>query len=523
MYNLILVDDEQIVLNGIQTVFRLEDYGFHIVGTYTNPQSALDQLNDTNPDLIITDIKMPQMDGLAFSIKVKEQLPDTEIVILSGYDDFAFAQTAIHIGVTDYLLKPIKKQTFEKMLVKVEKRIRTKYASNEEYEILSQTILNNLPFIKNRFFLDLINGRKDEAYYEQQYDSLGLTFLSHPYVLIKFIFKHSLPEHKHDTLFRRAADVFTDALKACGYTEIFYTDEYICSLLYEINCDLSEVKEKICHAISQFYSETGIMCTAAISKPHRGFRKFIIANMECDASLLRSFTREECVLSADTDEIAHTELTLPGVKLENLSLAISLHEEQQITEILNDLFTSSSENIAGADYFYSIALIVLLKLFDIQQNLHLDHEPVKANEISIRFLKNHYKSTQALREFLAAKITLLTKGSLNKKDVRLSKITNNAIQYIQKHYTEDISLSDIADHTYVSKNYLCHIFKKEMNTTLLNYLTDTRIQKAKTLVKEGKAKMYEIAQRVGYHDYAYFSQIFKRHTGITLSEYKNSL
>lgn len=129
MYSLVLLDDEKIVLQGIQKVFHLEDYGFQVTGAFNNPLKALESLEELKPDLIITDVKMPQMDGLEFSARVREILPDTEIVILSGYDEFSNAQHALKLGVRDYLLKPIKKADFAAMLTRMQQKDRGKGGS----------------------------------------------------------------------------------------------------------------------------------------------------------------------------------------------------------------------------------------------------------------------------------------------------------------------------------------------------------------------------------------------------------
>ena len=112
MYTMVLLDDEKIVLQGIQKVCEKEDCGFLVKGAFVDPLKALDALPELRPHLIITDVRMPQMDGLEFAKRAKEILPESEIVILSGYLDFTYAQTAMKIGVSDYLLKPIKKADF---------------------------------------------------------------------------------------------------------------------------------------------------------------------------------------------------------------------------------------------------------------------------------------------------------------------------------------------------------------------------------------------------------------------------
>lgn len=136
MYTMVLLDDEKIVLQGIQKVCEKEDCGFLVKGAFVDPLKALDALPELRPHLIITDVRMPQMDGLEFAKRAKEILPESEIVILSGYRDFTYAQTAMKIGVSDYLLKPIKKADFSDMLHRMYARIEAKSGQAAYYQVL---------------------------------------------------------------------------------------------------------------------------------------------------------------------------------------------------------------------------------------------------------------------------------------------------------------------------------------------------------------------------------------------------
>lgn len=169
MYRLLLLDDEEIVTRGIQKVFDLEKSGFQVVGVFQNPQKALESLPGLQPDLMITDIKMPQMSGLDFAAEAKQLLPESEIVILSGYGDFGFAQSAVKIGVSDYLLKPIKKDDFQQMLDTMHAKLEEKKTQKQQADNMALLLQNSYTELKNRFFLSLA---EDNVFDEKLYQTL---------------------------------------------------------------------------------------------------------------------------------------------------------------------------------------------------------------------------------------------------------------------------------------------------------------------------------------------------------------
>lgn len=523
MHRLILVDDEQNVLNGIRAVFRLEEYGFSLAGAYTNPLCALEELQETVPDLVITDIKMPQMSGLDFAERVKQRIPDAEIVILSGYEDFEFARTSLRIGAADYLLKPVKKANFEKMLSEMDTRIREKQTQRKQREELAKAVSENCQNMKNRFFLDLIDGSKEDEYYENRRAALDLSLTVDRFFLLKIMLKSAAKDLSLEAFHRSAEDFFPRELRLFGSIEAFRNNEYAYFLLHGLDHEPQGLKDHLSVSVRQFAERYGINCAAAVSRPHTGFQEFFSADMECDAALVYAFMNDAPTATADDGAYAPAGSVLSGTEFENLMIAISLREEQRVRTVIDDLFSPFLDSAAGVDYFYGIAVVILVKLRDLQQSLPEKDRPIADEEIAVKRLKFRCASARALKEFLLGKMYAIMRSGSPAKATTVGKTVSSVMRYVNDHLAADISLSDIADHVHVSRNYLCFIFKKETNSTLLNYIVETRVRRAKDLVKDGRYKMYEIAGMVGYPDYAYFSQIFKKQTGMTLSEYKNTL
>lgn len=528
MFNLILVDDEPIVLKGIQAVFKLEDFGFHLVKTYTNPLQALGQLSDTLPDLIITDVKMPQMDGLEFSSEVRKRLPDTEIVILSGHDNFSFAQAAMRLGASDYLLKPIKKKDFEKMLENARARLDRRDSEKAHKEALAETARLNYSILRNRLFEKLLTeGNLAQKELRMLYSQLGFTFENAPFVLIKFvIYEISVNDDYMSTVESIISEIH-EMFDPEASVEEFYTDEYLYFFIYDFkNVIFSE--EDLRQTIMDFTAlkkSRGIRLLTGISDMYKGIGHILRAVTECDEEILTSGSHRETNKTAIKSLYGdNSDLHIPYGDIEALFVGISSHNLPKIQNAVEQIYHLPAVTLYR-DFGLSITLLILIKMCHQQnkymQNLTSPPESfITQDMISISYLAAHYSSSAALQNFIYTQAVRLSDLVREQENSAPSKIILAAIGYIDEHYNENISLSDVAGKIFISKNYLCDLFKKELNVTFIDYVTNLRIEKAKQLLSGSDMKMYEISEAVGYNDYAYFSQIFKRHTGTTLSQYR---
>ena len=235
MYRLLLLDDEEIVTRSIQKVFQLQEFGFEVAGAFSNPVKALEQVGQLKPDLIITDVKMPQMDGLEFSSRVKEILPDVEIVILSGYGDFSYAQTAVKLGVSDYLLKPIKKDDFKNMLVRMRQKIEEKQSRQNYYNSLRKVLQNSFSELKNRFFLMLAeDGVYDENLYHMLREQKKDEILDAVFILIRVDIYQISAVHDYMSEIGKLTQQMEDALSGYGNVDDFLSDESLYFYLYYV-------------------------------------------------------------------------------------------------------------------------------------------------------------------------------------------------------------------------------------------------------------------------------------------------
>ncbi|MCD8148538.1 MAG: response regulator [Clostridiales bacterium] len=526
MYRLLLLDDEEFVLKGIQRVYDLPSYGFEVVGAFSNPLKAVEQLEDLKPDLVITDVKMPAMDGLEFADEVKKRNPDAEVVILSGYDDFSYAQAAVKLGVSDYLLKPIKKDDFISMLRHMYRKIEEKQSREKSWQILNKLLENNWIELKNRYYLALTElDNCDEELYEVLLEQGQIDFQEDVFLLIKMDTDQlSLTGDFVSEIAHLSQEV---EMLLADYGDIleFYSDESLYFVLYRLD---ENKYDEVCDTISSL-AETrraeGIDFPVGFSYIHHGQGELFQARNDC--------TRRIFMMEANIDESSEANpvkrqelnLTIPYVEIENLFQAISMDDPEGVDTAVNQIYTLPRQNLPVLlrDYVSSITFLILLRIFQMQNKYDAQGEIVSPQLLDLKYLHREYPSLEeqkTLVKHLSLELKQLTAGQ---NEAAPSRMIQAALEYINQHFSENISLQEVADNINISKNYLCDIFKKEIGVTFINYVTGLRIEKAKDYLRNSDMKMYEVSAAVGYNDYAYFSQIFKKNTGVTLSAYRKKL
>lgn len=522
-YRLILLDDEEIVTNGIQRVFDLEGSGFEVVGIFHNPEKVLEQLESLRPDMIITDVKMPQMDGLEFSRQAKGVFPDVEIVILSGYDDFSYAQAAIKLGIRDYLLKPLKKADFNAMLGSMYQRIAEKKAQNLYYQSLQEFVENNYAEFKNNFFLDLADGAEyDPIQYQTIVQRDGKDVLNASYLLIKLDIYKMPMEMDYMSEVGRLSQQVNDELSEFGCVEEFSADESLYFLLYHIAeedvCDVTTSANDFVEAMRQ----EGIILTVGISQLHHGPKEFFAARNDCIRQL---FMKEMHIdESSEANPVRHSEinLTIPYAEIENLFRGISTGNAESVEEAIEKVYSvqGDPDKMLYREYGVTITFLILLRMCQMQNKYEASRHIVNTELLDLGYLQKTRPTMERKKELVRTCSAALLELVSGRESSEPSKMIMAALNYINQHFCENISLTEVAENINISKNYLCDIFKKELGITFMNYVTNLRIEKAKDYLANTDMKMYEVSDAVGYSDYAYFSQIFKKHTGTTLSAYR---
>lgn len=500
IFHLLIVDDEAPIRKGLSRFINWDAIDCTIEDTACDGREAMDKLRELPIDIVITDIRMPEADGLELARHISEHYPDIKVIILTGYADFTYAQTAIQYNVSDFLLKPVSKEQVVTAVQNAQKKIIAGKQS-------SQSGYADLSFLKDQLLQELTDRPQDQALLiradEYQID------LSH-YCLAAF---QMLPP---------AGDI--PALKELisGQMEggCCYRYNNLILAIFPVLDHTGEVPAAIlscCQELVQIArSMMGIELSVGISSIHHGSGSYGGAVSESIHALTQNFYSPSGIACHDDSYPAESSYSLTAqeaLALNELETAILGRDFPAATAVINSVFIRMKQGFAkSADAKNMCLMIYYTGLRALAKRGKTPPEDSIPDRIS------HSTDIFGLEGIIREFLTVLQKEL--DEDGLLSKIVRQAISYIDSHLPDTLSLDVIASAIPANPSYLSRTFKKETGQALTEYINLARINKAKELLSTGGLLTYEVAEQAGFHDPAYFSAIFKKYTGVSPKEYR---
>lgn len=535
MIKVFLVEDEIVIREAIHKMIPWAEYGFELIGEAKDGEMALPLIKKSRPDVLITDIKMPFMDGLTLSRLVKKDLPNTKIIIISGYDDFDYARQAISLGIEQYLLKPISKAEFLEVL----EGIRSKYEKENEQKLYYQKFENEIKaYEKNAqrdFFELLVSEDVDLQKIYEQADKLQIDIMAQCYNLVLFdVGTKTDYQNLEDMYSNDAADVQnkidTFFVNHRGNYQIFRNQQFNYAVL--IKGDESEVDQLTTDCIDslkEIFEENGELewFVCAGKKVER-----LSLMSECYKEAMKSFAYRylgyRYVFSYENVEKtgAEEDMNLQNIDMNAVKQEIIYNFLCNALEEEVDSFVKNYLQMIGGEALRS-------KMFQqyILLNLHfclksfaekLGYEKSEIDDYLKLICDERIKSTENLEKIIGS---ILRKGIKLREESskgRNQSVIRTALQYMEENFADDsLTLNRVAGVANVSANHFSALFSQEMEQTFIEYLTQLRMNKAKELLRCTNKRSGEIALEVGYKDPHYFSFLFKKTQGCTPSEYRN--
>lgn len=528
-----LVEDESVVREGLRDNIPWQQFGYQFVGEADDGEMALPLIRKTRPDVLITDIKMPFMDGLSLSHIVGQEFPEMKIIIISGYDDFEYARQAIKEGVEQYLLKPVTRRTLQKALTEVKEKIESEQEQKNYLYKYQDDMHEYEQFFLRIFFEKVFVGQLSvqEIYEEAQKHSLDINAPFYNLVLTDVQEKADKQE-AGEVCQKCFEELMRFFMRFSNYYLVFRWNINIYGIMIKGEEEnIAERTDKCLESIEQIcarYDEQ-IDWYAAAGSPVERFSRL----SDCYRDLnhifnYRFFEPSNHILSERLTEGLSSESgqgALEAVDMNKtnpeLIKSFLMKGQKEETEEFVSNFLRGMDQALKSRIFWDYTLLnvrfaVLSYMAEIQvtQQEFLQSvrtEDVQKMEIGLENIR-HY-----IEEMLTQAIVFRDRENESQSKKALKK----SLEYIEENYMrESLSLNEIAAAQEVSPNYFSAMFSQEMQMTFVEYVTQKRMEKAKRLLRETKMRSNEIAQAVGYKNPHYFSFVFKKTQGCTPREYR---
>lgn len=521
-YKVFLVEDEIVTREGIRDNVDWAAAGFKFCGEASDGEIALPLIEENKPDILVTDIKMPFMDGLQLSRLVRERMPWVKIIFLSGHDEFEYAQAAVKLGATEYLLKPISSGDLLKALKRIQIQLDKERKDRENFAELKKRSEGSLDLLREKFLLRLVMGGITSVDAIEQSKQFGLDIIAQSYLVLLLkigLCDNNKPFDYHE--YQRVEDTISTWVSNN-------------SKVLQIRKDLEEIVLLLIGSDPKQLQQDGINLGKSIK---RRVEKKSICNLSLGmgtpqqrlGDIHHSFI--EAIKSVKDDE-ASSRAVEPNNAVEKIEL---FHLDRSALEdylkfgTLQDYdqyyFTylqSVSEESLQSDLIKNYLIVdVVLTIAKFISDLGGKAEQIIPEVSDIGNLLDNVVDISEMTEVLKKLVTSTIIFRDSNANYERSKLIQKAKLHIDGHFSNpDLKMSQMAEKFNISPGHFSTVFSQEIGETFRDYLTKLRIHRAKELLRSTSLKISQIAFQVGYNDPHYFSTVFKKNTGLPPRQFR---
>ena len=528
MLKLLIVDDEEEIRSGIRNIIDWESNSITVCGEAENGRQALSLINEFAPDIALIDIRMPIMNGLQLIEAIQSGEYHVKTVIFSGYDDFIYARQAVKFGVSDYLLKPCTPEEILATILKVKADIESELKRKSAYEQLKVKFNENLPLFRNQYFSRLIN-------YESKYENKVLEDFELYKISIRtenitvvivsidniYALYNEFSNEELELMRFEVKNTINEAISLRFRYELFENGDGII-VIANVDKDeydqeflplLESIKNNI-RNIMKFTITIGVgKSYGYISNIHQSY------NEALKAGHAKFLIGTDSVIKYDDipDEVIY-ETFYPIRDEKNIIESMRTGNIAELECELNNFFSNMNPGKLSKDIIQKSCLALVFSVFHLCVETNTGTDEIFGQRLK---LIDDILKLETLDQ-MKGKLLQITREISKKINSRKSsnKLIEQALKFIEENYCQELSLEKVSNSLYINPRYFCVLFRQTMGINFIDYLHKTRIEKACEFLKNDHLKAYEIAYKVGYSDDKYFSQIFKKYTGMTPTQYR---
>ena len=528
-YKVILVDDEAEVIDMIEKKIHWNDLGFEVAGSATNGVKALELVEKLQPDVVLTDIKMPYMDGLELSRRLNREYPNIYIMLCTGFDEFEYAKEAVHLEIKEYMLKPVNATELSESLTNLKHTLDREREEKLNVKKLNDYFQEVLPKLQSNFFISLIEGRVEKQEYERflqayQVDMKGPLFGC----VIFHTSENHVPEGMNPLLLSMSVEreIKQRLMDQWNCREFIYMGNTLLILELDAEDKITQITDACDRFCRWAYRIMGAVVTAGIGT---------VCDSLYEISLSYERAREAVsyrVLygtkrAINIGEIVPKEQIKPvqseESRMQTLFRAIRIGDSTEIERAAHGEMEKLHKNTETMSQYNLATMEIVSGFFKFCTDNSLDFNKISGN------MQNIYEKVSQMDESsLTAWIVQMSETISEKlkcaRNSSARRLIVEAQNIVKERYMEaDISLDEICAVLGVSNSYFSSVFKKEAGKSFISYLTDYRMDIAAEMILNTDEKSYTIAEKVGYLDANYFSYVFKKKFGVSPSKYRASV
>ncbi|NBH82358.1 response regulator [bacterium C-53] len=533
MLKVFLVEDEFVIREGLKANIPWEQYGYEFVGEASDGEMALPLIRAAKPDVLITDIKMPFMDGLSLSKIVSSEFPKIKIVIISGYDDFEYARQAIEVGAIQYLLKPITKMTLRKTMLEMKEKIEQESEQRDWQQQFGNEMHEYEQFARRRFFEKLLQAEMAVKDIYEEAARLSLEISAESYNLIFFSIRPKNMEGmpgETDWFMAEQDKILYFILRHPQYILFSWNVNCWGVLVKSESVHVEELTDRCLNHIRQICSpqDARLEWYVAVSRPierlsmlHECYQKvshyiayrFIVPGMH----ILTESTLADYLSVTEEKKIGHVNPS--SVDPEIIKDFLRKGSFMEIHDFADSYLQSFQDALRSRMFLDYMILSIRYTITAYLDALGIAQDSY--NDRIDEYLSGLSLNSETIGEYFVFLLGIAVELRDQKSDVQSGRILRKAQEYIDVNFSnESLSLNEVAKEVGVSANYLSAIFSQNMQKTFIEYVTGKRMDRARYLLNTTDRSSGDIAAEVGYKDPHYFSFVFKKTQGLSPREYR---
>jgi two-component system response regulator YesN len=501
MYTLLLVDDEPEIRDGLREVVPFEEHGFTVIDVASNGLEGYQKALELKPDLVITDIRMPLLDGLSMCKAIQKELPICQFIIISGYDDFDYARRAIQLNTMAYVLKPVSKNEFIKLLDSINVKLTKQNTRMNDFEKMKQHYYESLPLLREMLLSSLISSginQKDALERAAMYQiDISAYFYAVAIIRPGHMRKSEDKAINSDVLTLAIMNCVKEALKDSERAFVF-RHEGIPHVLFLLDENSTSKQERLIEILdrarrtAEHYIKTNLLI--GLSSIGSGLASLPTLALQASSALSYSniYGENEVLCVSDLEPGSKGAISPEESVIMQLSTALKTNDAKGIRHNIEKLLQPLKNTELTYKSYSAYLMEIMMVLFQIMRDIDIDDHGFE-NTLSKLLRCPPLSTAQNLLEDLFIKAG---NDISQKRETSSSKIANEAQLFIQQNFhMENLNIESLCNHLHISSSYFSMVFKKETGKTFHQYLTQLRMDKAMTLLAQGNLRTSEVARQ----------------------------